>query len=200
MSDDAHKDDGPRVLLGYHGTSTSASSRILSEGFTPSANEYDWLGDGVYFFQDAPHRAMEWAEQRFDEPSVIRAHISLDGCMDLLDIEWFSFLNDAFDEYLARAKRLGLSLPIQTPGAHRLDRVVINYAIDLLERAGSPVRSVRAAFSEGRALFPGSAIYDRAHVQIAVRDLTVVLDAEDVAMSPSSAERERSEDDKSRGR
>jgi hypothetical protein len=45
--------------IGYHGTNVQAAQRILSSGFQVSRNEYDWLGDGAYFFQDAPARALE---------------------------------------------------------------------------------------------------------------------------------------------
>jgi hypothetical protein len=57
--------DFDRVLTvdGYHGTSRNAAEMIVSEGWKLSQNEYDWLGDGVYFWQDAPHRALEWAQQ-----------------------------------------------------------------------------------------------------------------------------------------
>lgn len=68
-----------------------------------------------------------------------------------------------------RAARTGSS------GAHRLDRNVLNYLADGLERKGLVVRSMRAAFPEGEPLFPGSALLSRAHVQIAVRDLSAIL-------------------------
>ncbi|HEU0302829.1 MAG TPA: hypothetical protein VFR37_25430 [Longimicrobium sp.] len=45
--------------IGFRGTSVQPARRILSTGFEPSRNEYDWLGDGAYFFQDAPARALE---------------------------------------------------------------------------------------------------------------------------------------------
>lgn len=62
--------------IGFHGTSTRAAERILASGFQISRNEYDWLGDGAYFFQDAPERALEWARARFgDEVAVIGAEI-----------------------------------------------------------------------------------------------------------------------------
>lgn len=67
--------------------------------------------------------------------------------MDLLDIEWFSFLNQAFDQYVARSKRLGVDLPKQSRGAHRLDRNVINYAADMAAARGQTIRSVRGVFA-----------------------------------------------------
>ena len=66
--------------IGFHGTSTGAAQRILSTAFEASRNDYDWLGDGVYFFQDAPARALEWARQRFGEDAaVLGAEIDLTG-------------------------------------------------------------------------------------------------------------------------
>lgn len=140
-----------------------------------SANEYDWLGDGVYFFQDAPRRASDWAAERHDDPCVLEAKISLASCIDLLDTRWFSRLNQSYDAYVGRCKRLGIDLPRQTAGAHRLDRDVINYMVDALSAEGRTVKAVRGAFGEGRPAFPGSALYDQSHVQIAVRELDAIL-------------------------
>jgi hypothetical protein len=72
-------------VFGYHGTSREKANTILSEGFRVSDNDYDWLGEGVYFFQDAPYRAMQWATQQHPQhPAVIRATIQLDNCIDLI--------------------------------------------------------------------------------------------------------------------
>lgn len=157
--------------IGFHGTSVGAAARILSHGFEISRNEYDWLGDGAYFFQDAPGRALEWARTRFGKKAaVIGAEIDLAGCMDLLDAVWHDVLTDAYADLINRLGAQGLPVPRQSTGAHRLDRDVINHAIGVLRRQGIQVRSVRAAFIEGEPLFPGSALWSRAHVQIAVRD------------------------------
>ena len=64
--------------IGFHGTSAEAARRILSTGFEISRNEYDRLGDGAYFFQDAPARALGWARRRFgDDAAVIGAEMTL---------------------------------------------------------------------------------------------------------------------------
>ena len=39
-----------------------AAIEIIESGFKPSNNDYDWLGEGVYFWQDAPIRAKQWAQ------------------------------------------------------------------------------------------------------------------------------------------
>ena len=167
----------PTPLIGYHGTSKDAALTILAEGFKVSANDYDWLGDGVYFFQDARLRAWEWAWKLYhEEAAVIGAKIDFSDCMDLLDIGWAHFLAKAYDGFLGKLKETGLQIPRQTRGAHRLDREVINYAVAILSESGRIIRSVRAAFSEGAPVFSDSALFDRAHVQIAVRDPKLILE------------------------
>jgi hypothetical protein len=166
-------------VWGYHGTCASAADSILRNGFKLSQNEYDWLGDGIYFFQDAPERAWEWAQHRWpSEPAVLKSRLRLEDCMDLLDSGWSSLLADAYDQFLKRMNRAGLSVPRQTMGAHRLDRYVINFAVGMLGEAGIQIRAVRGAFLEGAPVFPNSFLFDRAHVQIAIRDVDLIMFSE----------------------
>jgi hypothetical protein len=162
--------------IGYHGTSRGAALVVLRDGFRVSRNAYDWLGDGVYFFQEAPHRAREWAAQRYGRDGVvIRSVIRLDDCLDLLDIQSNAILEAAYTSIVELSLQSGAPLPRQTAGAHRLDRVVVNYAVTLFARQGGmTVRVVRGVFAEGVPVFPGSAILNRAHVQIAVRDTSLI--------------------------
>ena len=163
--------DPAPVVLAYHGTSSNAADRIEAEGFKASQNIYDWLGDGIYFFQDAPLRARDWARERYGrEGVVLGAEIHLTDCMDLLDVAWYVVLSDAHDDYLTLLRRSNRSRPIQSEGAHPLDRAVINYTVGVLGEAGIRIACVRAAFREGRQVYRDSALYDRTHIQIAVRD------------------------------
>src|SRR5438874_6156239 len=83
-----------RSVVGYHGCDASVADRVLSgkSVLKLSTNPYDWLGEGIYFWEHGPQRAYEWAiEQmsfdgkRFREPSVLAAKINLGVCLDLLD-------------------------------------------------------------------------------------------------------------------
>ena len=44
---------------------------IGREGFRLSQNDYDWLGDGVYFFQDGSLRAWQWARERHGDDAAV---------------------------------------------------------------------------------------------------------------------------------
>ncbi len=121
-------------------------------------------------------RAHRWAAERrkATQPAVICSEIELDGCLDMLDVVWFEAIQMAFEVIAQRCEREGLSLPLQSSMAHRLDCAVLNLAVDQLTSQGFRIRSLRAAFTEGSTLYEGSALYDLAHVQIAVRDLSVI--------------------------
>lgn len=161
----------------FHGTSRTAAERIAKDGFRPSNNDYDWLGDGIYFFQDAPLHAREFAEKKFREPvAVIRATIVLKDCIDLLDIGWWEALRSAYQELERKILETGGRLPRQTARLHRLDGAIVNYCVETLRLNGGMTGAVRAAFTEAEPLFEGSAICSRSHVQIAIRDPALIQD------------------------
>ncbi len=163
------------IVKGFHGTRLNYVESILRDGFSLSRNDYDWLGDGVYFFQDGLQLAEEWSRKTFGEHGVvIGASIDLVDCMDLVDSRWVNFLKQAHDQLLAKLEKDNMVPPAQSIGAHRLDRAVINYAVSSLAKRGHQVRSVRAPFHEGDPLYPNSALYTKSHIQIAVRDNSVI--------------------------
>ncbi|WP_309733732.1 hypothetical protein [Chamaesiphon sp. OTE_75_metabat_556] len=168
-------------VSGYHGTSQTKATSILKNGFLTSDNDYDWLGTGIYFFQDAPMRAKQWAiEQHSQEPAVICARIQLDNCIDLFDIKWFPILKNIYNLFDDQYRDTNKPLPKQNPvrsKAHRLDCAFFNYASQFLSRQGQIVTSTRAVFVEGECIFPDSAIFDLAHAQIAVKDPVVIRES-----------------------
>ena len=163
------------VVTGFHGTRLNHVESILRGGFILSKNDYDWLGDGVYFFQDGFQLAKHWSEKFYgDNGVVIGATIELDDCMDLVDSRWADFLKNAHRELFAKLEADDMLPPRQSTGAHRLDRAVINYAAASLEKRGHNVRAVRAPFHEGYPLYPNSALFTKSHIQIAVRDISLI--------------------------
>lgn len=169
-------------VYGYHGTSAEVASLIIQQGFNVSANDYDWLGTGVYFFQDAPARAWEWAKQQHPaNPGVIRSLIRLENCIDLLDIQWFPIIREAYSVFVEEYSKTNRPLPKQNPErskAHRLDCAFFNYVVEeILNPQAEMIDVIRSVFVEGERIFPNSAVFDRAHVQIAVRDTSLIEDS-----------------------
>ncbi|MFB2894617.1 hypothetical protein ACE1CI_17040 [Aerosakkonemataceae cyanobacterium BLCC-F50] len=166
-------------VYGYHGTSAEAAEVIIQQGFNVSSNDYDWLGTGVYFFQDAPVRAWEWATQQHPtNPAVIRSTIRLEDCIDLLDIEWFPIIREAYTVFVEEFRQANRPLPRQNPErskAHRLDCAYFNYLVEqILNPQVESIRVIRGIFVEGERIFPNSAVFDRAHIQISVRDISLI--------------------------
>lgn len=171
-------------VYGYYGTQQVAAARILEEGFQASENKYDWLGGGVYFWQDAPTRAWRWAEEHHrDTAAVVQATIHLDDCMDLLDMPaWTESLRQAYDAVQNTYERAGEKLRDQVVGrAHWLDCAVVNLAVKLLARQGMMIRVVRGAFREGVEIYPTSAFFTKTHVQISVIDRGLIREPQRLA-------------------
>ena len=49
----------PSFILGFHGCDKSTVDKVINgvESLVPSMNEYDWLGHGVYFWENNIERA-----------------------------------------------------------------------------------------------------------------------------------------------
>lgn len=167
-----------REVYGYHGTSQTAAALIVHGTFLPSNNRYDWLGDGIYFWEEAPERAWEWARQVYgDDAAVVASRLLLDSCMDLAERHWQEFLAEVYRSFAHERKQRGRAVPRQRPnsGSHPLDRVIINRAVVTLAQQGIVIRVVRSPFREGKRLYPWSALYSHQHVQIAVRDTALIV-------------------------
>lgn len=171
----------PVSVTGYHGCSRQAAKKILDEGnFIPSEEHYDWLGNGAYFWEYGPHRAREWAEEKFEaEAVVLEATIHLGRCLNLLDTEHYEQLAEA---YRTVAKMLpGEEMPVNTvKGAHYLDNLIINFYCDITEEEVGSFQTVRGCYLEGEAIYSGSRLVTKNHIQIAVRDMACISNIEQV--------------------
>jgi hypothetical protein len=51
------------IILGFHGTDESIVQKALSgeQELEHSKNTYDWLGNGIYFWDNSPSRALDFA-------------------------------------------------------------------------------------------------------------------------------------------
>lgn len=97
--------------------------------------------------------------------------------MDLLDITWFPVIRNVYGSFVDEYRKANRPLPKQNTErskAHRLDCAYFNYIVEVLAKLGQQLGAVRAVFLEGDRVFPNSAIFDRAHVQIAIRDTSLI--------------------------
>ena len=65
------------LMLGFHGCSRSLADRVIlgKDDFRQSGRPYDWLGNGIYFWERDPRRAYEFAaEKKSMEPSAVSKH------------------------------------------------------------------------------------------------------------------------------
>lgn len=165
--------EAPQTVTGFHGCSREVAARICqAEAWVPSENDYDWLGRGIYFWEYAPYRALEWAEARFgDRAAVVQAVVMLGRCLNLLDRRHFAGLEVVYQALVSRYADAGIHVPMNTTrGAHYLDRAVVDDYCDLVADTALPFQTVRGCFPEGGSVYSGSKILRKAHVQVAVRD------------------------------
>jgi hypothetical protein len=154
---------------------------LTARDWVASERDYDWLGKGVYFWEHAPGRAWQWAEEhhRGDE-AVVAVEIRLGRCVDLADTEFAPLLLNAYHAIRDYYEAMGTSLPSNTGGkerkARRLDCLVLNRLMAILDSSGRVAyQTIRCPFEEGEAAFPGGNIRVQSHVQIAVRDLACLV-------------------------
>ena len=166
----------PQQIVGYHGCEMSTARRLLEgEPFRLSANDYDWLGSGTYFWEYAPIRARGWAKQRFGGNwAVLQATINLGDCLNLLDTDYFEDLRAVHTELLNSFRDLGLTPPMNNKGANRLDRMIVDRFSQVYQARDNRFDTVRGCFQEGQPIFAGSRLYSHNHVQIAVRNMDCI--------------------------
>ena len=176
------------LILGFHGCDRSVAQKVLNgeNMLKSSANKYDWLGSGIYFWENSPARALEFAEHlrqnpqkskgTITEPAVIGAVIHLGFCLDLLDYANLLLLKESYDTMLAYNKTSFLPQNKNVKGfegllLRELDCAVIETLHTL--RAvyeQSPFDSVRGMFSEGKEIYPNAGFRDKDHIQICIRN------------------------------
>jgi hypothetical protein len=170
------------VIRAFHGTSELRALSILADGFSVPKKSHSWLGTGVYFFQDNFDLAQEWATSVAptlgDEPAVISAELSLDGCLDFAGGTW------AFDEL--RSFHVSLNgrryQKSGTTSRRFMDHDLLDEFCKASEISGVCYRSLRATFREGEPLALNSGLFRAQSITISVRDLSVIRGVEKVSL------------------
>jgi hypothetical protein len=168
------------LILGYHGCDRDTALKIVAgqAAQIPSTNRHDWLGSGLYFWEDSYSRALRWAQNddsgKIANPAVLGAVIDLGNCLNLIDAENLDLVKAAHAAYLDFCQSAG-DEPLQNKGrgfrARYLDKAVFETLHKLREKeAKQPFDTVRAFFVEGEPLYPNAGLRSLDHIQICVRD------------------------------
>ena len=178
----------PGLILGFHGCDESVALKVLTgeTSLKISANAYDWLGHGSYFWENSPSRAMEFAVHlqkhpnrstgKIIKPAVIGAVIDLGYCLDLLDYDNLQLLKSTYQVMLSTPNFVDFPENKSIGGIgdlllRELDCAVIETLHNLKEDSHQPpFDSIRGVFTEGKELYPNAGFRDKDHIQICIRN------------------------------
>lgn len=177
-----------RYVIGYHGCDADLARRIVckEESLAHSINDYDWLGNGSYFWEGSVDRALKWSREaaarkssRVKTPGAIGAVIDLGECLNLVESEHLEIVANAYKQLIAFAAEQNLTLPENTGDnlrMRKLDCAVFEslHGIRSMENL-PPFDTIRAFFLEGEPVYPTAGIRNLDHIQICVRNPAKII-------------------------
>jgi hypothetical protein len=115
-----------RIVLAYHGCDVTTRDGLVRGNITAriSTNTYDWLGDGMYFFESDPERALKLAETSQKNPeklltknpiataAVVGAVIDADRWFDLTTQVGITNFTTAANNVVAAFKSGSAQMPV----------------------------------------------------------------------------------------
>ncbi|MBR3307108.1 MAG: hypothetical protein IKI75_07650 [Lachnospiraceae bacterium] len=172
----------PNLVIAYHGCDESVRDAVvMGQELKRSENPYDWLGNGIYFWENDEQRAMEWAvalskKGKIRKPSVLGAVLDLGRCLNLTERESIDVLALGYEILLEKITENGGSMPEnrnlrddQGWLLRERDCAVIEQIHEYVRANGLPAYdSVRGLFQEGESAYPGSGFKKKTHTQICV--------------------------------
>lgn len=180
----------PNLVLAFHGCDEETYQKVLykHESLLPSCNSYDWLGNGIYFWENSLARAQEWAyssctrynktnpDKPQKKPAVIGAVVKLGNCLDLTDYGSSQILKNGYDILSYELSLLGKKLPINKNITGNNDLLLRELDCAVIERIhqynketkNRSYDSVRGLFIEGKPVYEKSGIMDKSHIQLCI--------------------------------
>ena len=180
----------PSFVLGFHGCDRQVAEKVITgnEKLKKSSNNYDWLGNGIYFWENNPERALDYANllkdnprgksAKIKQPYVIGAVIDPGYCLNLLDSSGLREVKEAYNMLEKATKKAGNQLPENRPIEKEGDLLLRNLdcaVIELLhtynrENNKREYDTVRGVFFEGKELYPNAGFREKNHIQLCVRN------------------------------
>ena len=111
------------MLIGFDGCDKDFCDKAVNHqaSFRRSTNKYDWLGHGIYFWENNAERALKYAKELRDNPrrngpkiktpAVLGAVIDLQNCLDLLDSKYLHLAQISYKTLKETYEAVGKELP-----------------------------------------------------------------------------------------
>ena len=191
-------DSRPNLIIGFHGCEEEVKDKLINNPTTIQISEkpYDWLGHGMYFWENNYDRALQWAKDKkkrgeIKTPAVVGAVLQLNYCCDFLDSRYIQLLKNAYQIMRSRYILLGQELPENkdlpqdaykdkilrvldcTTIEYMHARIYKQYKADIEAKGYSEIKlfdSTRGVFMEGGPAFTGAGIFEKSHVQVCIRN------------------------------
>lgn len=178
------------LVLAFHGCDQSVVDLVLNgeTSLNFSKNKYDWLGHGIYFWDNSPSRALEYAtflcknpdrsKRPIKTPAIIGAVINLGRCLDLLDYENLQSVKLGFDTLESMYRSIDKKLPFNK-GIGDSDELLLREldcaVIETIHKTRNEFMlpefdSIRGVFWEGETLYPNAGFREKDHIQICIRN------------------------------
>lgn len=170
----------PNLVIGFHGCDMDVFERVIKRGesLKKSQNEYDWLGNGIYFWEQNYQRAYDWARKspKIKNPAVIGAVLDLGYCLNLTDSSSSERLKMGYDILKLRCEQANIEMPENIPSEKVADILKRNLDCSVIQQIHDYNRenklpeydSVRGIFLEGDEVYPGACFREKTHVQICI--------------------------------
>ena len=179
----------PGLILPFHGCDQSVVDDVITgtSSLEKSTNKYDWLGNGIYFWDNSPSRALQYAnflsenpkiaKRKIIHPAVIGAIINPGFYLNLLDYENLQILKEGYEILKATTTDTSAIPENKTIGSgtdllsRELDCSVIETLHTVRKQSKlPPFDSVRGVFWEGDSLYPNAGFREKDHIQICIRN------------------------------
>lgn len=192
----------PNMIIGFHGCDLDVRNKLVNNPnkIEISKKPHDWLGHGLYFWENNYTRAMEWAQNKRDKgkiskPAVLGAVLQLGHCCDFLDSKFLKLIGEYHNLMTESYKHTGKMLPenIDAPDDVHKDKllrkldcaaiefmhntILDQYYKDIEANKYSDTKifdSTRGVFTEGGPAFTGAGLLEKSHIQICIRNMNCV--------------------------
>lgn len=186
------------LIIGFHGCERHVRDKLLlnPNDYKISKKPFDWLGHGLYFWENNYDRALQWATEKGErgkikEPAVIGAVLQLGYCCDFLEQRYIRFLAKYYNPMKSWYKFIRKELPKNNDLGHdthknkilrHLDcaaiefmhaRILEQFEKDIEQKGYSTYKifdSTRGVFIEGGPAFEGAGLFEKSHIQICIRN------------------------------